>query len=386
MGIVASNNSTDTIYKDNDCCCDNATQCQPEPLTVQTWGGSYQDAQRAVFDTINVPVILTAQPPWGTSNRKLINDGVNSDVLDELNPWDTIRDKEKLFEHLDIGPDSALKAENRTVVSASDSEAAYAIPTVEWAYIGIYNKSAQTNPQCYESVADVFNTTKCPGKRLLPNWAAVNLLIWAALADGVDPESMYSDQGLGNASVQNSSIDKIQALADSGHVVWWAGGNPEQRYDCPSGFCGYGGRFEEYPDAFAITYSGRSIEMDRLWDGMIKMTEYMIVPKTSHAKHVQIRKLLSEYVSDEKLVELCRIIPYVPATESGKAMLQTSLNSDNPFPDKYVLEHTDARQLFEDQKWVNQNTELMNRVIAITGAYLGANAYVPPDFKLYGDV
>lgn len=191
-------------------------------LTVVSWGGEYQDAQRKyMFGPFtaesHIPVI---DEYWegGIGNlRTRIRSGSNTwDVVQVEAEEAAIGCEEGLFERMDLGKVGG--ADRFLPGTTSDCSVGAVIYNVVLAY------DASNNGLKPESWADFFDIKKFPGKRAVRNGPKWNLEI-ALLADGVAPDQLYkvlsTPEGVDRAFAKFNSI--------KGDLLFWkSGAQPTQ--------------------------------------------------------------------------------------------------------------------------------------------------------------
>ncbi|EWY40027.1 spermidine/putrescine ABC transporter substrate-binding protein [Skermanella stibiiresistens SB22] len=191
-------------------------------LTVTSWGGSYQDAQREVY----------FQPFMKQTNTKLVEDSWNggvgalrAKVEGGNSDWDVVQVEaeelvlgceEGLFEQLDW---AALGGRDKFIPAAVDD---CGVGAIVWTTLITYDGAKiKDGPKSW---ADFWDVSKFPGKRGLRRGPKYTLE-FALMADGVPSEQVYevlrTDAGVDRAF---KKLDQIKS-----NVVWWeAGAQPLQ--------------------------------------------------------------------------------------------------------------------------------------------------------------
>jgi putative spermidine/putrescine transport system substrate-binding protein len=199
----------------------SAGVAQARDLTVVSWGGTYQDAQRQIY----------FKPFQEQTGSKLIDDSWNGGVgtlrakvqggsLD----WDVVQVEaeelvlgceEGLFEDLDwsmLGKDAFIPA------AVHDC----GVGTIVWSTVLAYDGARiKDGPKSW---ADFWDVQKYPGKRARRRGPKYTLE-FALIADGVEPAKVYdvlkTDAGVDRAF---RKLDQIKSS-----LVWWeAGAQPPQ--------------------------------------------------------------------------------------------------------------------------------------------------------------
>src|SRR6185295_17811667 len=187
-------------------------------LTVVSWGGAYQDAQREVyFKPFMATGAKMVEESWdggvGTLRTKVKGGNNNWDVVQVESDELLIGCEEGLYEKLDWtkpgGRDKYLPD------AVNDCGVGAIVYSFVLAYDGDKIKS---DPP--KNCADFFNLQKWPGKRSLRKGPKTTLEI-ALLADGVAPKDVYKTLAT-EAGVERAfkKLDQIK-----GSMVWWEKGS-----------------------------------------------------------------------------------------------------------------------------------------------------------------
>ena len=186
-------------------------------LTIVSWGGSYQEAQRkALFEPVAkaLGVEFTEDTYGGVGDVRLkVKAGaVNWDIVDTGSGGGARAGFEGIFEPLDYD-----------IIDVSEFFPGlymdHCVGTITFSTVIAWNTETygEKGPQSW---ADFWDVEKFPGKRAYRNKVS-GALEPALLADGVPMDKVYevlsTDEGLERA------IDKIREIKD--HVaVWWSSG------------------------------------------------------------------------------------------------------------------------------------------------------------------
>ncbi len=231
------------------------------PLTVQSWGGAFQDAQREVY-------FQPFQALTGVQLEEVSTNGTLADLKQALAEGQTIDVVD--MEIIDIlqGCDEGVLEviDWKRVVNTNDFMPAAVercgVGTIIWSYVIAYSPSGPL-PRAPVAWSDFWDFNGMPGKRGLRDIAVWNLEI-ALLADGVNSRDVYklleTPQGVDRAFAK---LDQIKP-----HVVWWsAGAEPPQLID----------RGEV---TFTTAYNGRvtnaqkeGIDIEIVWNNVIYTVE-----------------------------------------------------------------------------------------------------------------
>ena len=187
-------------------------------LTVTSFGGAYQDAQREVyFEPFKQEAgIDLVEDVWnggvGAIRAKVEGGGQEWDLVQVEAEELVIGCEEGLYEPIDW---EALGGEDQFIDAAVHECGA---GTIVWSTVLAYDgdKITDSPPQSW---ADFWDTEKYPGKRGLRRHPKYTLEA-ALMADGVPPDQVYevlrTDEGVDRA------FAKLDEIKD--HVIWWEAG------------------------------------------------------------------------------------------------------------------------------------------------------------------
>ncbi len=191
---------------------------QERDLTVVSWGGAYQEAQREVYFR-----------PWAQrSNQRLLEetwDGgvgvLRAKIESRANNWDVVQVEseelllgceEGLFERMDF---AAIGGQENYIPQAVHE---CGVGTILYSFVLAYDRARLNTPP--RGWADFFDTARIPGKRGLRRGPKTTLEI-ALLADGVRPEEVY--RLLATEAGVNRAFRKLDSIR--GDLVWWERGS-----------------------------------------------------------------------------------------------------------------------------------------------------------------
>jgi len=193
------------------------------PLTVVSWGGAYQEAQKKVFfepfkAATGIQMIDESWDGGVGVLRSKVQGGTDSG-------WDVVQVES---EELEIGCDEGMFLTiDWDRVGGKDSyipEAQHecGVGNILYNFVLAYDKDKLKTPPT--SWADFFDTQKFPGKRALRQGPKTNLEI-ALMADGVPPADVYkvlsTEEGIERAFKKLDTIKK--------DLIWWkSGAQPPQ--------------------------------------------------------------------------------------------------------------------------------------------------------------
>jgi putative spermidine/putrescine transport system substrate-binding protein len=296
----------------------NVAQAE-DTFTVVSWGGSYTKSQTRAY-----------HEPWtAKSGTKFLHEdkagtglaGIRSQVEANNVTWDLV---DMLEGDSMIACDEGLIEEinyDEILADAPDGTKATKdflggmngcfIPQIVYATLFAYNDELFPGEKP-STIADIFDTTKFPGKRSLQKVPDGNLE-WALVADGVATKDVYdvlsTEEGLTRA------FKKLDTIKDS--IVWWeAGAQPPQlladkEVSIASGFNGrfFGAQVEE-KQPFTI-----------IWDGQLAEIDGWVVPKGKLTP--QMKEYIKFATDTQRLADQSKYISYGPARASSAALVGT---------------------------------------------------------------
>jgi len=191
-------------------------------LTVVSWGGNFQDAQREIFfkpfaaETGRTVLDESWEGGYGVLQAKVKSGDVNWDVVEVEAEELALGCMDGIYEKIDWakmgGKDAFIPA------AVSDC----GVGTIVWSTGLAYDSDKLADGP--KSWADFWDVKKFPGKRGLRKGAKY-ALEFALLADGVSPDELYDV--LASKEGQDRAFAKLDALKSD--IVWWeAGAQPLQ--------------------------------------------------------------------------------------------------------------------------------------------------------------
>lgn len=326
----------------------SALVAQAEDVTVVSWGGAYQDAQRKVF-------FEPFKAATGVNLKEESWDGgigvIRSRAAATDPGWDVVQVEtsdillgceEGLFEPIDW---SKIGGKDVYIPGAAEECGVGAILYNEG--IAYDRDKLKTAPTGW---ADFFDLTKFPGKRALrlaPNVA----LPGALLADGVKPADLYTvlatKEGVDRAFAKLDTIKKDL-------VFWKAGAQPAQLL--ASGEV-----------VMTTVYNGRIDAANHtdhrnfafVWNGSMQTFDYWVIPKGSPRKDAAY-KFLNYVNQPENQAKLPDEIAYGVVRKESSASIKPERLVDIPSNPKNL----DVSVPPNSQFWLENNDRLTERMQA----------------------
>jgi len=229
-------------------------RAQARDLTVVSWGGSYQDAQREVmfrpFQRATGQRLL--EETWDGGMEVLRNREATA-------RWDLVQvEGDELLLGCDEGLLEPIRPEQvggaESYVPGTLSECG--VGTILYGFVLAYRRGGVA-PAGW---ADFFNTDRFPGRRLMRRGAKTTLEI-ALLSDGVAPDGVYP--ALATTAGQDRAFRRLEAIRPA--LRWWDQGSEPPRM------------LTAGEAAMAVSYNGRidvanrddAADLGTVWAGQL---------------------------------------------------------------------------------------------------------------------
>jgi len=313
---------------------------QARDLSVVSWGGAYQDAQKEVYfkPFIEKTKVKMVDESWdggiGVLRAKMQGGANNWDVVQVESEELALGCEEGLFEKVDWaklgGKDKFLKD------AVSDCGVGAIVYNFVLAYDGDKFKDGP------KSWKDFWDVKKFPGKRALRKGPKTNLEI-ALLADGVAPADVYKT--LATPAGVDRAFNKLSQLKPS--LIWWEkGAQPPQMLASGEAamVSAYNGRI-----AAANKTDKKNFRMS--WNGSLYTVDSWVIMKGSPNK-AQAEQFLAFASDPANQKNLPTQIPYGVTHNAATALVDKAVLPDLPtnpanlkvslyLSDKFWLENLD---------------------------------------------
>jgi putative spermidine/putrescine transport system substrate-binding protein len=315
-------------------------------LTVASFGGALQDAQRKVF----------FQPNQEQKGQKLAEDswdgGIGALRAKAEGPpsWDVLQvEAEELVLGCDEGVTEPLDFAKLGGEDKFLPEAVHecGVGSIVWATVMAYDADRFKDAKP-TSWADFFDTAKFPGKRAMRRGPR-QVLEFAIMADGVPPDQVYAELA------KPGGVDRAFAKLDSikkDLVFWEAGAQPPQLLGSGEVVMttAYNGRITA-----ANQTDGRNFEI--AWPaGFIYQIDSWVILKNSDRK-AEAMDLLAFLTAPENQKLLPQHIPYGPTTKVAAAAVDPAVLPGTPT----APENLPHGIFFDRDFWVDNVEELNER-------------------------
>jgi len=340
------------------CCTAMAETVTETPtLTVATWGGAYETAQREVmFDAFSAET--------GVEIRTVAYNG-GMDVLQRESVPDVV-DMLEADAHLGCGTGALHPFDATTLLDASDGTAPQqdflpgallkcGVAHLSFSTLVAFDERAFPGEKP-RHIADFFDTTRFPGKRALRKEPSA-ILEWALLAEGVPRSQVYNllstDRGM------RLALRRLDTLR--GQIVWWS--DPDKPAELLADgtvvmASGYNGRF------FNAQLNGTPLVM--MWDAQIVDRDVWVIPRQTTGQQLDYAKQFVRFATRaDLLAELAERIPYGPTRRSAFERIGLHPNAGIPMADHLPTAAYHLRSaLFRDTHWYARTAKLRQQRFA----------------------
>lgn len=276
-------------------------------LVYVSWGGVYQDAQKAAY----------CAPFAIQSGARVIQDGPMSEakvrtMVAAGNPEWNVCDvtdtflfngaAHGLFEKIDY---SIVQKSKVPAIYATE----YGIGNCVWSYNVCYSTHAFANGKGPKTWADLFDTKRFPGKRMFRNRVYGTLEI-ALLADGVAPEKLYP------LDVERA-LRKLQSIRDD--ITWWNTPSQAQQLIVDGAVtCGViqNGR------AYDAVKKGAPLAIE--WAQNLQSVDYLVVLKGSRNIEAAMH-LLNRSIQEDAQAKFVAATGYAPVNLNALTHIDASM-------------------------------------------------------------
>jgi putative spermidine/putrescine transport system substrate-binding protein len=315
-------------------------------LTVVSWGGTYQDAQRKVYfepftAETRIPLV---EDSWnggvGTLRAKVEGGANNWDVVQVEAEELVLGCEDGLFETIDW---DAVGGKESFIPAAVDE---CGVGTIVWS-TGLAYDRAKLGRNPPTSWADFFDVQKIPGKRGLrrgPKYA----LEFALMADGVPTAQVYD--ALRTPEGVDRAFAKLATIKND--VVWWEAGAQAPQLLASGDVVmtsAYNGR---------VTAANKAENRDFVfvWPGSIYAVDSWVILRDSPNRD-QALKFIAFASQPEHQKDLPPLIPYGVTNKESSARIDPAVLPDVPTAPENLK---DAIQI-DAEYWVENIEPLTER-------------------------
>ncbi len=272
-------------------------------VVFASWGGAYQEAQRASycepFAAATGARVVQDGPMNPAKFRAMIESGSPDwDVCDVTIDFLYNGIGDRLFEKIDTSIVDTKRIDPRFVNE-------YGIGCIVWSYNLGYSTATYPAGKEPKTWADLFDTRKFPGKRAL-NDEPVAALEIALLADGVAPAQLYPldvDRAL-------KKLDTIKS-----DTIFWTTNSQSQQL------------FVDGEVSLGVILNGRVYDAAKKgapialsWEQSIQSVDYLVVPRGSRNRAAAMQ-LIDTMTQPENQAKLANMIAYAPTNPAAFASI-----------------------------------------------------------------
>jgi putative spermidine/putrescine transport system substrate-binding protein len=313
--------------------CTNPPKAEGTTLTLASYGGAYQEAQRKGWmEPYSALTGVTFQESEESSNATIkaqVEAGqVTWDVVDVGNDFglDAHADLLEPLDYTKIKRDEILDGFAGT----------YRVADITYGVVLGYNTD-ETAGEVPEGWADFFDTAKFPGKRGFWDYSAGGIFEFALLADGVAPDKLYP------LDLERATA-KLDTIKDD--IVFWGSGAESQD------LLGKG------EVAMAMIWNGRAYSAKHIdnnpveiqWNGQIVTADYLVVPKGTPNKDAAM-DFIAWTTCKENNAAPSKYIPYGPTNKNATADPSTAADLS--------VTNADENSAYFDDEWVVANAQAL---------------------------
>ncbi|HEY9215846.1 MAG TPA: ABC transporter substrate-binding protein [Ancylobacter sp.] len=318
---------------------------QARDLTVTSWGGPYQEAQRKVY----------FEPFAAKEGIKVLEDswnggfGIIESKVKAGNPnWDAVQVEvdelelgcaDGLYEPLDWSKIGSK--DDWTEGAASDC----GVGVIIWSTLIAYD--ADKLPDGPKSWVDFWDVKKFPGKRGMRKGAKMTLE-FALMADGVAPKDVY--KALSAEGGVDRAFKKLDELKPN--IIWWESGAQTVQLVASGEVAmtvAYDGRINNFNKA-----EKRNLKV--VWPGSIYATDFWVILKGAENKE-KAMDFIAFASQPENMVKLPSLIPYGLPNKVASAKIPPEIAATLP---SAAANMTDAISI-DAAYWLDNNEELNKR-------------------------
>ncbi len=313
-------------------------------LTVVSWGGAYQDAQREVYfkPFVEATKIKLLEESWdggvGVLRAKIQGGNNNWDVVQVESEELVLGCEEGLYEKIDwekVGGKDKLM---------DDAVHECGVGTIVYNFILSYD--ADRIKDGPKSWADFWNVQKWPGKRALRKGPKTNLEI-ALMADGVPPAEVYKT--LATEAGIERAFRKLDELKP--HLIWWEkGSQPPQLLAA-----GEVAMTSAYNGRIAAANQNDKKNFRIVWQNSLYTVDYWVIMKGTPNK-AQAEQFIHFASLPENQAKLPAKIPYGVTAKAATAMIDPKILPELPTAPENI-----ATALYINEPFWVENLDRLNQ-------------------------
>ena len=306
-------------------------------MVFTSWGGTTQAAQQkdwaAPFSKkTGINVVQDGPTDYGKFKAMVQSGNVSWDVVDVEYDFAEAAGKAGLLAPLSLTQAEAAQIDPRFLTK-------YAAGSFYYAFVIAYGKNS-FHGAAPQTMVDLFDVQKFPGKRCFYKWSAAGVLEAALLADGVAPAKLYP-LDLDRAFKKLDTIKK--------DIVWWSTGAQSQQQlasgQCPISLM-WNGRVQ------ALADTGEPVAIS--WDQNLTTGDMLVIPKGA-PDEAAAQQFIAYATSAKAQAKFATDTGYAPVnTGSAKLMSAAALAA---LPNAHAQSHIDLDMKY----WAAHRDEIADR-------------------------
>jgi len=282
--------------------------CSQQTVVFSSWGGTTQDAQKQHWaDTFDEAQITQDGPTDYGKIKAMVEAGnVLWDVVDVEGDYAVQAGQAGLLEPLDFSIIDRSRLDPRFVTD-------WSVGSFYYSFVIGCNQDAVS--ACPKTWADLFDTTRFPGKRTFYKWSAPGVIEAALLADGVAADALYPLD-------MERALRKLDTIKDD--IIWWSSGAQSQQLlassEAPFGSL-WNGRMT------ALEHTGVNVSIS--WDHNITAADMLVVPKGTRHRDAAMR-LIAHASSATSQAGFAAATGYAPINLDSAALMDADIRATLP--------------------------------------------------------
>ncbi len=315
-----------------------ASATNAQQMVFSSWGGTTQDAQAEFWaapftEKSGTEVLQDGPTDYGKVKAMVEAGAVAWDVVDAEFDWALQAGKAGQLEALDFNIIDKTRLDPRFV---SD----YAVGSFYYSFVIGFNPASFPGDAQPQTMADLFDAAKFPGKRTFYKWSAPGVIEAALLADGVPADQLYP-----------LDLDRAFAKLDTikSDIIWWEGGAQSQQLlasgEAPIGLF-WNGRLA------ALQADGMPVGIS--WQDNITAADALVVPKGTKNKDAAMA-FIAEATSARAQADFAAKTGYAPINLDSPALMEADMRAT--LPDAQTASQINADMAY----WADHRDEIGNR-------------------------
>ena len=276
-------------------------------IVFASYGGSYQDAERASYCdpfAAETGARVVQDGPMNVARFRTMSESGTPD-------WDVV--DITINNLMSFAQDNMLEKIDTGLVDidriAPQFVHEYGVGCIAWSYNLGYSTRSFPQGKRPSTWADLFDLKRYPGKRTLIDGASPNLEV-ALMADGVAPADLYP-----------LDVDRAFRKLDSikGETVFWSSNSQSQQL------------FVDEEVSMGLILNGRAYDAAKKgaeiavsWEQNIQSVDYLVVPRGSRNRAAAMR-LIDTMTKADNQAKLANLIAYAPTNPAAFAGIDPAL-------------------------------------------------------------